>query len=568
MCPLLPCFERFQNLEFCLQHLLDCPKLSGASYWCPFHRHHESFAPPGPSRDGKLRSSASSRLKRLMTFVKRFGRNDSVDTGTSMSLPSNSAAISPRGFVELSSTSISWPCKSVVFSETNGTPRPYKLGSANLCEPGDCGLYHCYSNSNECRTTNQTCDASTDNSRNEVSNGPQLFELSSGPQLFEFSSGPQLFELSDRRQTECRWSVESFANDAPQVRYIEDFNRDNLVVSPLSDFSSPNRTLTTSPLSARLVSPVAEVISEQATRFGQSPKMETPTTNPRSDLTSSLTHQHIDYHQPESSQRRNILDLVPRSFRIDRDPSEQILTATTEVFFEVLREHVNALNQEWMSQLILSHGPDVRFGLSTAFEKGIQSLQDFYCGTLPRTFQDTFALMHVVHACAWIYHKEDGPDFWRTLFLDVLQWHYAIATEADTRLFVEVAFLLWSVPDSSVDESVAEATGYSNDFLSQVRRSPPEIHTELGNISSYCFNFNYSQQSTMQASDPSLSPSFRSLDLLDLLRLRDVLKEGQTINLCSRYLDGKLELTREMILIRLELRAYRFRLCKDLCTCC
>lgn len=477
-----------------------------------------------------------------------------------MSLPSNSAAISPRGFAELSSaaifprgfaelssTSISLPRKSVVFFETNGTPRPYKLSSANLCEPGDCGMYHCYNNSNECRTTNQTCDASTDNSRNEVSNGPQLFEL------------------SDRRQTECRWSVESFANDAPQVRYIEDFNRDNLVVSPLSDFNSPNRTLTTSPLSARLVSPVAEVIWEQATRIGQSPKMEAPTTNPKSDLTSSFTHRHIDSHQSESSQGRNIFDLIPRFFRVDRDPSEQILSATAD-FVEVLREHVNALNQGWMSQLILRHGPDVRFGLSTPFEKGIQSLQDFYCGTLPRTFQDTFALMHVVHACAWIYHKEDGPDFWRTLFLDVLQWHYAIATEEDTRLFVEVAFLLWSVPDSSVGGSVAEATGYFNDFSSQVRRSPPEIHTELGNISSYCFN--YSQQSTMQASDPSLAPSFRSLDLLDLLRLRDVLKEGQTINLCSRYLDGKLELTWEMILIRLELRTYRVRLCKDPCTCC
>lgn len=213
-----------------------------------------------------------------------------------------------------------------------------------------------------------------------------------------------------------------------------------------------------------------------------------------------------------------------------------------------------------MNQLKLSHGPDVRFS-STPFETGIQSLQEFYRGTLPRNFEDIFGLMHIAYACAWRNHQNDQPQFWRSFFVDVLQWQYAIATPEETVLFLEVAFQLWFVPDCSI----AEVAEYSNDFLSQLGWSLPEICTEVGNTSSLSFNF--SQQSTLQAFDPSISLSFMSsthLDILDLLRLRDMLEEGQVISLCTQHgLDGKL-FRMEIILICFELKICRFRLCKYL----
>lgn len=69
MCPLLPCLERFENLESCLRHLLDCPCLSGASYWCSFCWDKENFAVTGPSWDDQLRSPVWRKPSRLRTFI-------------------------------------------------------------------------------------------------------------------------------------------------------------------------------------------------------------------------------------------------------------------------------------------------------------------------------------------------------------------------------------------------------------------------------------------------------------------------------------------------------------------
>lgn len=191
---------------------------------------------------------------------------------------------------------------------------------------------------------------------------------------------------------------------------------------------------------------------------------------------------------------------------------------TTKDLFEVLRQRVNTLHQNWKSEPILRRGQtqDGRFSLFTLFEKGLLSLQEFYRGNPPRTFKDTFALMHIVYSCASMYHKEDETPFWHAFFLDVLQWRYAITTQEDTMLFLEVAFRLWSVPECSKDEAIA----CSNDFLSKL-----------------CCG--HSQQSESQAH------MFHILDMLEMIRLRDMLKEGRVISLCTRYLDGMLSLSME-----------------------
>lgn len=195
---------------------------------------------------------------------------------------------------------------------------------------------------------------------------------------------------------------------------------------------------------------------------------------------------------------------------IDMNSSQQMLTTAPGLF--ELPERVDALNQKWMKELTLRHGPDVRFSsLSTLFEKGIQSLQEFYRGTLLRTFKDIFALMHIVHACAWIYHEKDEPNFLHAFFLDIFQWHYAIATDEDKRLFLDVASQLWSVPEYSLAEAASMTASWG---------------------------------------------------MLDLFGLHNALSGGQVISLCTRYLEGKLLLS--IVLICLELKIYRFRICKDL----
>lgn len=79
--------------------------------------------------------------------------------------------------------------------------------------------------------------------------------------------------------------------------------------------------------------------------------------------------------------------------------------------------------------------------------------------------------------------KRMSQVFWRTFFLDILQWHYAIATLEDKLLFLQVAFRLWTVPECSI----AEAIEYHKAFQSKFAWSLPDIHTAPGNISSFLF---------------------------------------------------------------------------------
>ena len=451
-----------------------------------------------------------------MSFFKHFGRNTCGATRAPVPLP--------HGVANL--TEIDW---------------------TNLCELdvySDHGVHHHWYH--ECQTGKDRSDVDL----GQPHNLPQPFELSDLPRPFELPDLPRPFELSDRRQTRRRWSVEPSANDATQVASIEDINPHELV-SPLPDFDFSNRKSTASPISESSESPIAEPFSEPTTVIGQSPNMVAQKSNRRP----SLIH-----HAP--NQRSKTPDFLPQLSRIGKDSSENLLTSPAYIV-EALRERVNDLNQKWMDKLDLHHRSNPKLVLSMPFEKGIQSLQDFYRGTLPRTFEDAFALMHVAHACAWIYHEEDELDFWRTLFLDILQWPYAIATNEDTQLFLEVAFQLWTVPDWSI----AEALEHSKAFQSTFHCSVPDIYAELENTSSFCFN--YSRQSTAQSFDPPVAPPTISpigLDIIGLLSLRNLLKEGQVISVCKRCLDGKLLLSMEIVLIFLELTMYSCRVFKYLCT--
>ena len=222
---------------------------------------------------------------------------------------------------------------------------------------------------------------------------------------------------------------------------------------------------------------------------------------------------------------------------------------------EALRNPVNHLNQLWMDKLRgSSYGCDVRFCLFRPFEEGIQSLQDFSRGILPRTFEGIFALMHIVYACVSVYPQNDERHFWHTFSLDVLLWQHAIATQDERELFLEAAVLLWWVPDLSLDE----ANEHFDAIQSQPNWSLPESYDVSGNPSSLCLN--YYQQSTPQAFDSSIAPFYTikiDFDAQDLVRLHNKLKEGQAIDLCMRYLDGKLLLSMKISLTCLELKVYR-----------
>lgn len=332
----------------------------------------------------------------------------------------------------------------------------------------------------------------------------------------ELGTDCQISELSEKRQTTESRPKSPSTNEAPQ-KSNDELTSNTSSVSPPSNFNSSNVAL--SPLSD-------SSCSSTETMINQTLNVVTSTPNP--ELSIYFEARGLTLQQTIFSKREKISGLLTRFSRMDRDSSEYILTATEDLF-EDLRSKVKFLSQKWIRQLDLLQNADVRSFLSKPFKKGIQTLQDFYRGILPRTFENIFALMHVVYACAFIYHKTDETAFWHTLFLSVIEWRFAIATREDVSLFLRAAFRLWADPEPSLTE-VAECY---NDFPLQLSRR-------------------HSQQSGPR--------EYNDLDMSDLSEVRDKLREGQVISLCTRYLDGKQWLSMDLISICLELKMCRFRL--------
>lgn len=227
--------------------------------------------------------------------------------------------------------------------------------------------------------------------------------------------------------------------------------------------------------------------------------------------------QQVHHRETTHIQGSNVSDSLPKFSWTHRNSSEQAIpAATTKDFAKVLREHVNDLSKKWKKELTSWFGQDVNCFLYTPFESGIQSLLDYYHGTLPRTFEDAFALMHIVYACAEIYQKKVGPQFRRNLSLGVLQWNQAIATPEDKQLFAKVAFQLWLNPEYSEAESVKYAIQYHDNLQSRFHSSLPDMLGEthvIGLCSRYLYDFYYAkicERIAVQPSQPlcnSTSPS-------------------------------------------------------------
>ena len=51
ICPMIWCRKLFDNKDMAARHVLNCPRLSNAWYWCPYHRRPERFLEPNPLQD-------------------------------------------------------------------------------------------------------------------------------------------------------------------------------------------------------------------------------------------------------------------------------------------------------------------------------------------------------------------------------------------------------------------------------------------------------------------------------------------------------------------------------------
>ena len=74
MCPLKWCRKTFETHELVFRHVVVCPRLLDACYWCPFHRRHECFL----ERNKCSEIVPRPKMKHAVKFFKWLGRRRSL----------------------------------------------------------------------------------------------------------------------------------------------------------------------------------------------------------------------------------------------------------------------------------------------------------------------------------------------------------------------------------------------------------------------------------------------------------------------------------------------------------
>ncbi|KAL2039521.1 hypothetical protein N7G274_007793 [Stereocaulon virgatum] len=134
----------------------------------------------------------------------------------------------------------------------------------------------------------------------------------------------------------------------------------------------------------------------------------------------------------------------------------------TQSQVEELRDLVGIVNYEWMQRIPSETELYTRCSALSAqrlFDNGARSLQSLICATLPRSFEDVFALMHFAFAAAYVLHREHASYDWKDFFQDALQFHLALSDKSDRSSFLEVMDRWWLAPGLPLKDSLVIESG-------------------------------------------------------------------------------------------------------------
>ena len=214
-------------------------------------------------------------------------------------------------------------------------------------------------------------------------------------------------------------------------------------------------------------------------------------------------------------------------------PSKNELPSSQTLIKDV-RDLVYNLHHYWLEKL--SSIPELPVSKAwlqakSPIEVGLEAVQCCFRGVLLKTFEDIFSLTEFAFACAYIIYEDDDAFWWDDFYRNILEWRHAITDEDDQRLFLKVAFLIWSPPQ--MPEIVRQGAAHSiRPLLSSCSAS---IRNDFDSgKNALLFEADASRSPLQQVNPPSplLAKFRREREILDTLR------SGKVITVCSRYLDG------------------------------
>lgn len=177
----------------------------------------------------------------------------------------------------------------------------------------------------------------------------------------------------------------------------------------------------------------------------------------RNKISQYLAHQDLPpldavHHLPQYEYQRPriaLIDPVGQTIRPVADDLYCLMlgddSITTTSLVEQVRDILHGLNREWMGKL--ESTPDLYarcIPLSTCplLETGIRVLQQCFSGTLPRSFDDLFALIHVAFAFSLVINKNRDSYYWDGFYSDLRYWHHTVR-DSEISLFGKVWDRLW-----------------------------------------------------------------------------------------------------------------------------
>lgn len=98
------------------------------------------------------------------------------------------------------------------------------------------------------------------------------------------------------------------------------------------------------------------------------------------------------------------------------------------------------MSEEWIRRLAKSINitrPCSDSYTSALVENGFRVLRDYFRGSVPSSFQDVFAFMHVAGASAYISHTDDPSYSWDAFLEEAYQWQYLLSNDIEKATFVK-----------------------------------------------------------------------------------------------------------------------------------
>lgn len=423
ICPLLCCRSELEDVSSCLRHLLNCPWLSNAWYWCP-HCHRPELFIYGEDGVQRRVQRKESKLRRAVTFFKQF-RRKTFSHAKQRTPPS----LRPKKIYELDDSSDQTVPKlpELPVDEPTMSLRPLKTHD----------------------TIGWLDQKHNLNRVGRIEDAPNTSALTSSVQKYS----PAPIELSSAIPLVPAFRYELLASDLPKDYQGSRVQGLSSSPSNLAPIGVDLGTDVDGSADCSLVSPLSA--------FGM--RQDYSTINEPINVSHSLSP-HSSFGMGNSKQDdQSDGSLSPRAPSESSEPCKTPLQTfeasgdlfshenlSTQSLVQDLRSSIRFFSDHWLIRLRSALGNIVVPFLPTTdtlFEIGHRALKQIYEGVLPCTFAEVFSMMHIVIASAYILHHSDASFAWDNLIHHVTRWHRAIIDSVEKDLFLNVANVLWSPPE-------------------------------------------------------------------------------------------------------------------------